>query len=50
MRLWIKNPQAILAENAAGGIVVSNKKIVALVKINEVPPHDQVFDASLHWF
>jgi 8-oxoguanine deaminase len=48
MRLWIKNPLAILAENAGGGIVVSNKKIVALVKINEVPPHDQIFDASQH--
>jgi 8-oxoguanine deaminase len=48
MRLWIKNPLAILAENAGGGIVVSNKKIVALVKIDEVPPHDQIFDASQH--
>jgi 8-oxoguanine deaminase len=48
MRLWIKNPLAILAENAAGGIVVSDKKIVGLVKNGEVPLHDEVFDASQH--
>jgi 8-oxoguanine deaminase len=48
MRLWIKNPLAILAENSAGGIVVENKKIVALVPSGATPVHDQVFDASQH--
>jgi 8-oxoguanine deaminase len=48
MRLWIKNPLAILAEDAQGGIVVSDKKIVALVRRGEVPSHDDVFDASQH--
>jgi 8-oxoguanine deaminase len=48
MRMWIKNPLAILAENAVGGIVVADKKIVALVASGEVPAHDQVFDASQH--
>jgi 8-oxoguanine deaminase len=48
MRMWIKNPLAILAENAAGGIVVEGKKIVALVRRGEVPEHDQAFDASQH--
>jgi 8-oxoguanine deaminase len=48
MRLWIKNPLAILSEEAEGGIVVADKKIVALVKRGEVPAHDRVFDASQH--
>jgi 8-oxoguanine deaminase len=48
MRMWIKNPLAILAEEADGGIVVDGKKIVALVKGDEVPVHDVVFDASQH--
>ena len=48
MRLWIKNPLAILAENAGGGIVVENGKIAALVPTGSVPIHDSVFDASQH--
>jgi 8-oxoguanine deaminase len=48
MRLWIKNPLAILAENAAGGIVVSGGKIIALVGAGQTPSYDQVFDASCH--
>lgn len=48
MRLWIKNPLAILADNASNGIVVSGGKIVALVQSGEIPQHDQVFDASRH--
>jgi 8-oxoguanine deaminase len=48
MRLWIKNPLAILAEDATGGIVVADKKIIALVKRGEVPLYDEVFDASQH--
>ena len=31
MRLWIKNPLAILAENASGGIVVEGSRIAELV-------------------
>ncbi len=48
MRLLIKNPLSILAENAEGGIVVEDGKIVELVKAGETPAHDQVFDASEH--
>lgn len=48
MRLWIKNPLAILAEEAAGGIVVSNGRIVALVGQGMVPEFDKIFDASAH--
>jgi hypothetical protein len=48
--LWIKNPLAILNEDVAGKLVASNKKIVVLVKISEVPPHGQIFNASQHWF
>ena len=48
MRLWIKRPLAILAENAAGGIVIESGVIVELVAANVTPLHDQVFDASQH--
>ena len=48
MRSWIKNPLAILAEGAEGGIVVENGKIAALVPMGKTPVHDQIFDASEH--
>ncbi len=48
MRLWIKNPLAILADGAGGGIVVEDRKIVALVQAGSTPEHDAVFDASQH--
>lgn len=48
MRLWIKNPLGILAENAEGGIVVENVRIVELVQRGKTPHHDSVFDSSLH--
>jgi 8-oxoguanine deaminase len=48
MRLWIKQPMAILAENAAAGIVVENGVIVDTVADNVTPVHDQTFDASQH--
>ncbi len=48
MRLLIKNPMAILAENAEGGIVIENGMIVELAKAGQTPVHDQVFDASEH--
>ncbi|MFD0915319.1 8-oxoguanine deaminase [Pseudahrensia aquimaris] len=48
MRLWIKNPLAILAQGAGGGVVVEGGKIVALVASGEAPAHDKVFDASRH--
>ena len=48
MRLWIKRPMAILAENAAGGIVIENGVIVELVAATVTPIHDRVFDASQH--
>ena len=47
-RLWIKAPLAILAEGAAGGIVVEDGRIAALVGANETPRHDRTFDASRH--
>ena len=31
MRLWIKNPMAILADDAGGGLVVEGSRIVELV-------------------
>ena len=48
MRLWIKNPLAILAEGAEGGLVVQDNKIVALVPRGFVPEHEAIFDASAH--
>ena len=48
MRVWIKNPLAILADGAEGGIVVSHGQIIAMVASGEIPAHDQIFDASRH--
>jgi 8-oxoguanine deaminase len=48
MRLWIKNPLAILANGAEGGIVVEGSRIVELVPAGRTPVHDQAFDASRH--
>lgn len=49
-RLWIRNPLAIFAEDAGGGIVVAGGKIVELVKAGQSPADncDLVFDASRH--
>ncbi len=50
MRLWIKNPLGIVAENAGGGIVVGGAIIAELVPAGGSPalPVDTVFDASHH--
>ncbi len=50
MRLWIKNPLSVLAENANGGIVIENARIVELVASGGEPsePVDETFDASRH--
>ena len=48
MRLWIKNPLAILADNSQGGIVVEGSRIVECVAAGNTPRHDKVFDASHH--
>ncbi len=48
MRLWIKSPLAILADNAAGGIVIEGSRIVELVQAGVTPRFDEVFDASRH--
>ena len=47
-RLWIRNPLAILATGAGGGVVVEGGRIVALVGPGETPAHDAAFDASAH--
>ena len=48
--LFIKTPLAILAEEAAGGLVVRDGRIDELLKLGQQPsaPVDQVFDASRH--
>ncbi|MGB8817649.1 MAG: 8-oxoguanine deaminase [Rhizobiaceae bacterium] len=48
MRLWIKSPLAILADNAAAGIVIEGTRIVELAPSGITPLHDAVFDASRH--
>jgi 8-oxoguanine deaminase len=50
MRSWIKTPLAILAENAGGGLVVEDGRIVELVAAGAAPsaPVDDMFDASRH--
>jgi len=51
--LWIKNPLAVLAENAGGGLVVRDGKIIELVSTGKSPEtvHQteyDFFDASDH--
>ncbi|WP_181701447.1 8-oxoguanine deaminase [Chthonobacter albigriseus] len=50
MRLWIKDPLAILADGAGGGIVVEDGRIVECLASGTAPtsPVDSVFDASRH--
>ncbi len=50
MRLWIRNPLGIVAENASGGVVVEGGIIAELVAAGAAPaaPVDAVFDASEH--
>ncbi|WP_298952552.1 8-oxoguanine deaminase [uncultured Methylobacterium sp.] len=49
-RLWLRDPLAILAEGAAGGLVVEGSRIVERVAGGARPagPVDAVFDASRH--
>ena len=50
MRLWIKDPLAILADGAARGVVVEGSKIVECVGRGASPakPCEMTFDASHH--
>ncbi|MDR3376656.1 MAG: 8-oxoguanine deaminase [Ancalomicrobiaceae bacterium] len=49
MRLWVKDPIAVLAQGAERGIVVEDGKIVELVGAGKTPEHaDVVFDAGRH--
>jgi len=50
MRLWIKDPLAVLAQGAQRGLVVEGGRIVELVGQGGEPsaPVDAVFDASRH--
>ncbi|AWN42970.1 8-oxoguanine deaminase [Methylobacterium durans] len=49
-RLWIRDPLAILAEGAGGGIVVEGSRIAELVPAGGRPsaPVDETVDASRH--
>jgi len=49
-RLWIRDPLAILAEEAGGGVVVEGSRIVERVAAGGRPasPVDETFDASRH--
>ncbi len=50
MRLWIKDPLAILSQGAERGIVVEDGRIVEVVGAGGNPsaPVDETFDASRH--
>jgi 8-oxoguanine deaminase len=50
MALWIKNPLAMLADNAEGGIVLADGKIVELVPRGGKPSRavEESFDAGEH--
>lgn len=50
MRLWIKDPIAILADGAERGVVVEDGVIVELIASGKEPmlPVDQTYDASRH--
>lgn len=50
MRLWIRNPLGIVAEDAAGGVVVEHGAIAELLAAGSAPaqPVDETFDASNH--
>src|ERR1700723_1272901 len=50
MRLWIKDPLAILSEGAERGLVVEGTRIVELVARGQAPsaPVDATFEASRH--
>ncbi|MEP1443846.1 MAG: 8-oxoguanine deaminase [Hyphomicrobiales bacterium] len=48
MRTWIKQPLAILADNAQDGIVVEGGRIVELVASGQTPVVDKIMDASRH--
>src|SRR5271154_4501526 len=50
MRLWIKDPLAILAEGAERGVVVEGTRIVECVARGAMPsaPVEATFEASRH--
>jgi len=50
MRIWLKNPAAILADGADGGLVVQDGVIVERIAAGQSPVAavDQVFDAGNH--
>jgi 8-oxoguanine deaminase len=49
MRLWLKDPIAVLADGAERGLVIEDSRIAALVGASSPPPVvDAVFDASRH--
>lgn len=48
-RLWLKNPLAILADNAGGGMVIDGSEIAELVPSGKAPAEPcSEFDASSH--
>jgi 8-oxoguanine deaminase len=50
MRIWIKNPLAVLADNTGGGIVVEDHVIAECLSPGGSPASavDEIFDASEH--
>ena len=46
--IWLKNPLAILAKNAEGGLVIEGQKIIELVPLGQQPTHayNEVMECS----
>ena len=46
--IWLKNPLAILANNAQGGLVIEGQKIIELVPLGQQPTHayNEVMECS----
>lgn len=49
-RVWLKNPLAILEDNAGGGLVIEGSRIVELVPSGKTPQNEvtKTFDCSNH--
>lgn len=48
MRHWLKNPLAVLAPDAGGGLVIEDGRIAELVPSGKVPLADEITDMSAH--
>ena len=50
MRIWIRNPLAVFAQDSSGGMVIEDDRIIECLSAGAEPefPCDEIFDASEH--